>query len=156
MIPSYTVTSVLFLPCYNDDHLFMFVRRDYWWPGFDEAVENQVRKFSKCMPFLPSQAQQPIIHQNNAAGPMQAIGIDLYQSRDKDYLVVVDQYSGWPFAKQLTSTTSTAIVSVLRHLFNTFGNPEKIYMDNGPNLVSKEINEFLRDRRIPIPEPSAP
>ena len=131
-------------------------RRDYWWPGFNEAVANHVRECSKCIPFLPSQAQQPIIHQNDAAGPMQAIGIDLYQSRGKDYLVVVDQFSGWPFAEQLTSTASTAVVSVLRRLFNMFGNPEKVYMDNGTNLVSKEINEFWRGRRIPIPEPSAP
>ena len=131
-------------------------RRDYWWPGFDEAVANHVKKCEKCIPFLPSQAQQPIIHRNDAAGPMQAIGIHLYQSGGRDYLVVVDQFSGWPFAEHLRSTASSAIVSVLRRLFNTFGNPEKIYMDNGTNLVSREINEFLKKCRIPIPEPGAP
>ena len=61
-----------------------------------------------------------------------------------------------PFEEKMSSTTSTAIVAVLRYFFNTLGNPERIYMDNGPDLVSKEVNNFLRDRRIPIPEPSAP
>ena len=133
-----------------------WARRDYWWPGFDEAVANHVKKCEKCIPFLPSQAQQPIIHRNDAAGPMQAIGIHLYQSGGRDYLVVVDQFSGWPFAEHLRSTASSAIVSVLRRLFNTFGNPEKIYMDNGTNLVSREINGFLKKRGIPVPEPGAP
>jgi hypothetical protein len=131
-------------------------RRDYWWPKFDEAIVNHVKECRKCLPFLPSQLQQPIVPWNDATGPMQAIDIDLYQSGTRDYLIVVNQFSGWPFEEKMSSTTSTAIVAVLRYFFNTLGNPEKIYMDNGPDLVSKEVNNFLRDRRIPIPEPSAP
>ena len=131
-------------------------RRDYWWPKFDEAIANYVKRCDKCIPFLPSQPQQPIIPRNDATGPMQAIGIDLYQIGTRDYLVVVDQFSGWPFAEKMSSTTSTAVVTVLRRIFNTFGNPERIYMDNGTNLVSNEFNNFLRDRRIPIPKPGAP
>ena len=131
-------------------------RRDYWWPKFDEEIANHVKGCDKCIPFLPSQQQQPIIPRNDATGPMQAIGIDLYQIGSKDYLVVVDQFSGWPFAEKMPSTTSAAVVAVLRRIFNMFGNPERIYMDNGTNLVSNEFNDFVKDRGIPIPKPGAP
>ena len=131
-------------------------RRDYWWPKFDEAIADHVKGCDKCIPFLPSQQQQPIIPRNDATGPMQAIGIDLYQIGSKDYLVVVDQFSGLPFAEKMPSATSAAVMAVLRRIFNMFGNPERIYMDNGTNLVSNQFNDFVKDRGIPIPKPGAP
>ncbi len=131
-------------------------RRDYYWPGMNEAIQNHVRTCGTCIPFSASQSQQPIIPQNIAQGPMHVIGTDQFKIGNRDYLVIVDQYSGWPDVTELTNTSSSRIVKAMRKFFNTFGNPGKIHMDNGTNLTSEETFAFLKGRKIPIPNPSCP
>ena len=131
-------------------------RRDYYWPGMNEAIAQHVRVCGTCIPFAASQPQQPIIPQNIAQSPMHVIGADQFAIGKRDYLVIVDQYSGWPDVTELTNTSSSYIVKAMRKFFNTFGNPSKIHCDNGTNLISQETFNFLRGRKIPVPDPSCP
>ena len=55
-----------------------------------------------CRPFLPSQGKQQIIPGTTATGPMTDVGTDLFQIDHNHYLVLVDRYSGFPFAEKLT------------------------------------------------------
>ena len=131
-------------------------RRDYWWPKMDEAISHHVRTCGTCIPYHASQPQQPIIPQNISTGPMNVVGTDQFKIGNRDYLVIVDQYSGWPNVTELTGTSSRYIVKAMRKFFNTYGNPGKIHLDNGTNLTSTETFDFLRERKIPIPDPSCP
>ena len=131
-------------------------RRDYYWPGMNEAIAQHVRVCGTCIPFAASQPQQPIIPQNIAQSPMHVIGADQFAIGKRDYLVIVDQYSGWPDVTELTNTSSTYIIKAMRKFFNTYGNPSKIHIDNGTNLVSEETTAFLKSRKIPVPRPSCP
>ena len=130
-------------------------RRDYWWPHFARSIEENVRGCDECVKFLPSLPQQPIINQNEATAPAKVIGTDLFQSGGKDYIVFVDQFSGYPWCKKLTSTTSRAAVEVMEELFAETGNPEWLILDNGPQLVSAETKAFLKGRGVQC-EPSSP
>ena len=104
---------------------------------------------------MPSLPQQPIVNRNEATAPVKVMGTDLFQSGSKDYIVFVDQFSGYPWCKKLSSTTSGAIIEVMRELFAEVGNPEWLIRDNGPQLASTETSRFLEGRGIQS-DPSSP
>ena len=49
-------------------------------------------------------------------------------------MVLADRYSGWPEVKQLTYLDTNAIIKTLEGIFETFGIPERIRTDGGPQF----------------------
>jgi len=59
------------------------------------------------------------------------------------FLLLIDAHSKWMEVHPLSSTSSTSIIQCLRRIFSTFGLPEVLVTNNGPNFVSKEFDAFL-------------
>lgn len=59
------------------------------------------------------------------------------------FLVVVDVYSKWVELVLMHSTTSDAVIRVLRALFATHGLPDLLVSDNGPQLTASVFKQFL-------------
>ena len=66
----------------------------------------------------------------------------------------MDRYSGFPFVEKLSKLSTSAFTKVLTTWFNTFGWPERIRTDNGPQYRS-EFGEFCREHNI-VHENSSP
>ena len=118
----------------------------YYWRGMSSDVKLLVQDCDICRPFLPSQAQEPIIPGTSATGPMTDVGSDLFQIGHNYYIVMMDRYSGFPFVEKLSKLSTSAITKVLTDWFNTFGWPERIRTDNGPQYRS-EFDEFCKKTR---------
>ena len=73
------------------------------------------------------------------------LGTDLFEYKKKSYLLVIDYYSRWIDIKQLTSTTSLSVISILKYLFMTFGIPDLVISDNGPQYSGAVFKEFACD-----------
>ena len=58
-------------------------------------------------------------------------------------LSVIDYGSRYLILKVLRSTTSAAVIDELDEIFSTFGLPEALVSDNGPQFVSAETAAFL-------------
>lgn len=56
--------------------------------------------------------------------------------------MVVDYFSRYMEVQMLTTTTSTAVISILKSLFARHGIPSILVSDNGPQYSSKEMQEF--------------
>ena len=117
-------------------------------------IKALVHGCETCRPFLASQPNQPLIAGTTATGPMTDVGSDLFQIGHNYYLVMVDRYSGCPFVEKLSKLSTSAIIKVLSSWFNTFGWPERIRSDNGPQYRS-EFDEFCKENFI-IHENSSP
>jgi len=76
--------------------------------------------------------------------PWQTVGTDLFELKQKQYLVVVDYYSRYPEIVKLSSTTSTSVIAALKVIFSRFGIPEIVRSDNGPQFSSKEFAVFAK------------
>ena len=126
----------------------------YYWRGMSSDIKILVQNCDTCRPFLPSQSQEPIIAGTSATGPMTDLGSDLFQIGHNHYLVMVDRYSGFPFVEKLKSLTTSNILNILKTWFNTFGWPERIRTDNGPQYRT-EFDEFCQKHHI-IHENSSP
>lgn len=58
-------------------------------------------------------------------------------------LIIVDAHSKWMDAHVMSSTSSAATIEKLLMSFATHGLPDVLVSDNGPNLVSAEMETFL-------------
>ena len=48
----------------------------------------------------------------------------------------------------MKSTSSAATIQELRQMFATYGIPEKLVSDNGPQFISKEFEIFLHGNGV--------
>ena len=67
---------------------------------------------------------------------------------NKTFLIVVDAFSKWPEIIDMTSTTASSTIKVLREIFSTHGLPEQLVTDNGPQFVSSEFSDFCKANGI--------
>ena len=71
---------------------------------------------------------------------MQHVGLDLFSYANRDFLICVDHWSGYPIYHHLKSLTSESVLKVLTNWFNLFGWPSSIRSDGGPQFRG----EFFR------------
>ena len=69
-------------------------------------------------------------------------------TRHKYLLIVVDEYSRFPFAFPTTDTSAETTIQCLLSLFSLFGVPEFIHSDNGPAFASSAYRNFLLQHNI--------
>ena len=73
--------------------------------------------------------------------------LDFFNYANKDYLICVDQWSGYPFYHHLRSLSSEAVLKVLTSWFNLFGWPSSIRSDGGPQFRG-EFSRFCSSHAI--------
>lgn len=121
------------------------IARSYvWWPGIDEDISGMVKNCRSCISVLPNPEKAELIPWNCPGKPWSRIHIDFAGPFLNFYfLVVVDAYSKWIEVIKLSSTTARVTECKLRELFSRFGIPDMLVSDNGSQLVSKDIEDFL-------------
>ena len=60
------------------------------------------------------------------------------------FLILIDADSKWMEVHILSLTNSASTMQCLRRIFATFGIPEVLVSDTGPNFSSAEFGAFLR------------
>ena len=63
-------------------------------------------------------------------------------------VVVQDLGSRFPAAKLVTSTKPKKVISALKEIYNTYGNPEMQISDNGSPFNSKAMETFTQNKNI--------
>ena len=63
-------------------------------------------------------------------------------------LVVQDNCSRFPAASIVGTTAAKPVLSALKNVYDSYGNPEAHRTDNGPPFHSQEFSRFSKDRGI--------
>ncbi|KAI3373039.1 hypothetical protein L3Q82_006335 [Scortum barcoo] len=92
----------------------------------------QVKKATRNDPVLS--AVMDLIIKGLPAGPYE----------DRMFLDAVDAHSKWPEVTIMKSTTTEKTREALGEIFSRFGSPTQLVSDNGPQLVSQEMDAFLQ------------
>ena len=115
------------------------------WPGLDKDIEDVAKSCVPCQSVKQAPAAAPLHPWIWPARPWQRVHIDFAGPfLGKMYFLAIDAHSKWPEIFEMTSTTTSKVVEVLRHLFASYGLPEQIVSDNGPQFTSSDLGEFLR------------
>ena len=123
-------------------------RSYFWWPGLDCDIENMVNACGPCQAVQKKPAAVPLIPWSLAERCWQRIHLDFAELNKKYLLIVVDAYSKWLEVVEMPNITATHTIKELRRLFASHGLPEVVVSDNGPQLVSEEMKNFLRRNGI--------
>ena len=118
-----------------------------YWPGLVGDLENAREACRLCHQNAPSHARLPPTAPAIPTTPFQMIFADYFQLRGNHYLVIGDRLSGWSEILQMRknqgSSGAKGLCEALRRIFATFGVPEEISSDGGPEFVAMETMDFL-------------
>ena len=120
-----------------------------WWPGISADIEKSVRLCHQCQEMQPTPPVAPLNPWKWPSRPWARIHLDFAGPFEGKYILVgIDAHSKWIEATCTPSTSSSAVIEVLRSLFARFGLPETIVTDNGTGFVSQEFEEFLKKNGV--------
>ena len=97
-------------------------------------VKAKISRCILCASVLKSQTSQPLETTSLPLYPWHTINIDFLGSlsHSQDLLVAIDQYSRYPVAEIVSSTSATCTISATGKIFSEHGLPQRIISDNGP------------------------
>ncbi|MEL7308806.1 MAG: RNase H-like domain-containing protein, partial [Pseudomonadota bacterium] len=102
----------------------------------------------ECKPRFYSPTSKGVLIQ--AMRPFERLNMDIVGPKPaakgtgaRFLLVIIDEYSRFPFAFALTEITSQSIIRCLSSLFFLCGTPNFIHTDRGTQFMSEELNNYL-------------
>ena len=107
-----------------------------FWPGITPAITAL-----RIAPSNPSAPPTPLM---SPYYPFQCVCSDFFQYKWINYLVIVDRYSNWPIVER-SSNSAAKLITYLRRIFVTFGVPNELASDGGPEFTATSTRQFLQD-----------
>ncbi|XP_044751842.1 uncharacterized protein K02A2.6-like [Coccinella septempunctata] len=124
-------------------------RSAVYWPNIDSDIEE---KCKKCVPCLINKANPPHTELTPwplATKPWERVHVDyMGPIKGLHFLIIRDAYTKWMEVFPVSKITSSNTVRHLRESFARYGIPELVVSDNGTQLVSREMEEFLKRNGI--------
>ena len=116
-------------------------------PGMTNDIRAVREHCSACNRSAPSQAATHAIPSPVPSTPFESIFADFFDFGGCHYHVAGDRLSGWVEVFKAPHGTAQAgaqgLIAALRALFATFGVPEEISSDGGPEFSSAATTDFL-------------
>ena len=107
----------------------------------NKEIDSMVQQCQICAK-LTIPHKEPMIVSQPPDYPWQKVGSDLFELNGQKYMLLVDYFSRFLEVTKLSSTTSVAIIHVLKTTFSRYGIPEVLITDDGPQYTSSEMKEF--------------
>jgi hypothetical protein len=114
-----------------------------YWPDITVDIARVRDQCTHCHQAAKSNPMQPPSDITAPNYPFQMICSDYLTHNGKDYVVIVDRYSNWPMVYR-SESGAEGLVKRLRETFVTFGIPEELTSDGGPQFKAGKTQEFLR------------
>ena len=96
----------------------------------------------------PSQTHSPQTESFILSYPFKGIAADYPDLAGHNYLIAVDSFSNWPEVLKVNPVGNNAgaagLMRTLKRYFATFGVPEELSSDGGPEFIAKETTDFLQ------------
>jgi len=115
-----------------------------FWPGITIAIQAQRSRCNDCNRNAPSHPNLPPYPPQTPEYPFQCICADFFHYEGSHYLVAVDRYSNWPIIER-AHEGSKGLIDCLRRIFATYGIPDELASDGGPEFTASATSNFLRD-----------
>ena len=78
----------------------------------------------------------------------QDLGADFFTYNDKEYFLIADTFTKYPFIYQTSSKSTKSIIKKLQNLVSQYGTPKRFFSDNGPQFSSEALQNLLASQYI--------
>lgn len=131
----------------HEGHLDMvktkaLLREKVWFPCMDKMVETKVKACLPCQVVTPVYTREPLQMSVLPDSPFDEVNVDFAHVVSQTLLLMVDDYSRFPFVEPVSSTSASAVIPKLDQLISTFGAPRVVKSDNGPPFNGEEFTKF--------------
>ena len=113
-----------------------------YWPGLTADIAATRASCTICNSNAPSQPAMPSVTPEEPEYPFQHVCADFFHHEGSAYVVLVDRYSGWPIVAP-AHNGATGLATILRDTFATFGIPDTLTSDGGPEFAAHSTRELL-------------
>ena len=118
------------------------------WPGITSDIEAARSRCSTCDKNAQCPSQNAASRSFHPHHAISDLATDYFHLQGKSYLLTVDCFSNWPDLREATSHTPNAgavgLIKANPELFATFGVPEHLSSDGGPEYTSSAFQAFLK------------
>jgi hypothetical protein len=115
-----------------------------FWPGITPAIRALRESCNHCNIMAPSQPSAPPSATTPPSYPFQSLCADFFHYKGMNYLVIVNRYSNWPIIERARDGAK-GLIDCLRRTFSTFGIPDDLATDGGPEFTSALTQQFLKN-----------
>lgn len=120
-----------------------------YWPCLDSDIKAMVSKCAPCQQAQKAPTRTCLSSWPTPTRPWFRAHADFAGPiNSRWYLIVVDAYSKWPEVFSMSTTTTSATISVFREIFARHGSMEKLVTDNGPQWRSVPFAEFCTSEAV--------
>ena len=121
-----------------------------FWPGITSDIHRIREQCSQCNRNAPSQPRMPPTSPILPEYPFQSLCGDYCTLQGTNYLITVDRYSNWPSVQRggPGEANSKGLITEIKKHCATFGIPEELSSDGGPQFTSKETTSFMQNYGI--------
>ena len=135
-------------------------RSFFWWPNLDKDIESLARNCHTCLNMRNQPTEAPLQSWKWPSRVWERVHADFAELDGQHFFLLVDVYSKWMEVYPMKTTTTSAMIDVLRHIFAIHGLPEHFVSDNGPQFISAQLTEFFKKNgvnhiRVPPYHPSS-
>lgn len=120
-------------------------REVLYWPGMHGDIVTLVQQCEVCQRHRYQQPKEPMKSHGKPVEPWRKVGMDLFQLKDKDYLLLMDYHSNYPEFVRLSNTTAEQVIVQTKAIFARHGIPITVISDNGPQFKSQSFKDFARN-----------
>ena len=89
-----------------------------------------------------------MIQRDVPEAPWQDLAADFFNFKGKEYLLIADTFSKYPFTFRITTKTADTVIQKFTQLFSQYGNPKSLTTDNGPPFSSEPFAQFMSNQRV--------
>ena len=114
-----------------------------FWPNISIDITRVRNECEHCHRMAKSNAMEAPEEIVPPEFPFQKVCCDYFSFINRNYLVLVDRYSNWPIVFQEPGRAEN-LINRLRDIFQTFGVPEELTSDGGPQFTAGITEEFLK------------
>ncbi|KAJ0183794.1 hypothetical protein K1T71_000217 [Dendrolimus kikuchii] len=116
-----------------------------YWPGIAQDIKKFVRTCHVCQKYQDNKQKMVLKYKKVPMLPWQEVGCDIFEFKQKQYLVVVDALSNYIEVGSLKDLRSVTVINQLKSVFARHGVPLLLYSDGGLCFDSELFKSFEKD-----------
>ena len=119
------------------------VREAVYWPGIDADIADYVSWCTICTKHNASPPAQHMLPRDVPDSPWQEIKADYSTLKIKEYLLICNLFSKYPFLYKVSTKSAQSLYVCLLELICQYGPPSLLFTDNRQPFASEELTQFL-------------